>query len=302
MSEKFSKDDDDFVLTVQNFENLYNQGNALQQLAKPTEALRKYKKLCEAVEYQYNHGHMSKEDLHYVPIALSKMADIYHARPDLHKALLYMTTARQFIEFLHPEKKQEDSEEMDPNPPKDIPSLFKKMHSRFDSMDSLLLPDSNEIIRKFLDSKRIHDEEVAQGRIHEIENAVKRKYEYDQLTFSQRFELFYSNHPYFVLFGAIGVILFFTFFFIVMTVIRSLQVSVSKLSEQSKKVHHDLENNLDTYQSKEGYEEDEKQFREMLENYKLLPNGNTKELLEKLRKNVDHFKKKSDDQKSNKEL
>lgn len=279
------------ILTTDDFESLFNQGFALMQLAKPAEAMRKFKKLCQAVEYQYQNGHMSNEDLYYVPYALSKMAEIYHERPDLHKALLHMKTARLFIEYLHPEKRVEDPENDEPNPPRDVPALFERMHVCFDTMDSPTLPDSNEVIRKFLDSKRIHDEKVAENSMKEIQEAINRKNEQEKLSTFEKVKNYFYTNPQILIYIAIGLFIYFISFFLIMYMLKSVKKNIENVRMQNKAHHEKFDRENNVYESKEGFEEEERQFQEMLKTYQQLPHGNTKELLQKLRQQVNNLKK-----------
>lgn len=189
------------VFNSSKIENDFKIAKVLQIRKEIPKALLKYQRVCEALEQISTNNPGANLELHFIPLSLGQMSDIYKEKQDLGKALAFMKCQRHFLEYIasnRPNREQEnstdgaDGKEFEEH---SLPDLFNEMHKCFEMKDAPPPRDPKDIVKEFEIAKKKQDEENAKEnmrRLNEILEERKRKLENSK--WEQTIE-WVSNHP-----------------------------------------------------------------------------------------------------------
>ena len=172
-------EDTESILNASQIENNFKIAQVLQIRKETEKSIRKYQDICFSLEKIIFNNPNSNVEIHYIPLSLSKLSDIYKEKEDFNKALLFMTCSRKFLEYIANERSRHSSEktfneeggEENFQPlyeEHSLNELFQMMHSAFEAPDSLPPKDPQEIISEFLSAKKRQEEEVVLSNLAKV--------------------------------------------------------------------------------------------------------------------------------------
>lgn len=197
------------ILNSSAIENNFKIAQVLQIRKEIPKALAKYQSVCVSLENISKNNPGANLELHFIPLSLGKMSDIYKEKQDLEKALAFMKCQRHFLEYMasnKPNREQEDSTDGADGKGFDehsLDDLYSEMHKCFEMKDAPPPRDPQEIVKEFAEAKKKQDEENAREnmrRLNEILEERKRKLENSK--WEQTIE-WVSNHPIKLALGAL---------------------------------------------------------------------------------------------------
>ena len=198
------------TLNSSNFENDFKKAQVLQLRNNEEEEIKKYQSVCYSIEKIKKKNPSSNVELHYIPLSLSKIGEIYQKKEDLEKALLFMRTSRCFLEYISQNKpskirNSESSDEIntDSFEEHNLDKLFDDMHIAFEKPDAPPKQDPQEIVKLFMEAQKKREEEVAKENMEKLMLAVKERQQKLENSRWERFLEYVNKHPIAIALGSI---------------------------------------------------------------------------------------------------
>lgn len=189
------------VFNSSKIENDFKIAQVLQIRKEIPKALAKYQSVCESLEMISTNNPGANLEIHFIPLSLGKMSDIYKERQDLEKALAFMKCQRHFLEYIasnRPNRENEnsadgaDGKEFEEH---SLTDLFIEMHKCFDKKDAPPPRDPQDIVKEFEKAKKKQDEETARENMRKLNEILEeRKRKLENSKWEQTIE-WVSNHP-----------------------------------------------------------------------------------------------------------
>lgn len=196
------------AMSASSFENTFKQAQVLKLNKKPDDALVKFRSVCESIEHVVNSNPSANVELHLIPLSLKEISEIYQQKDAYDKALEYMKTSRQFLEYMFANRPNREGENSDDGAMGDkeeytLGSLFVRMHKCFDMEDPEPKPDAQEIVKMFQEAKKKEEEETARKNLEMLKRSTEERKEKLRNSRWLRFLEYVNDHPIAIAIGSI---------------------------------------------------------------------------------------------------
>ncbi|OHT05014.1 hypothetical protein TRFO_27321 [Tritrichomonas foetus] len=206
------------VFNSSTIENNFKIAQVLQIRKEPERALNKYKDVCLSLEKISRNNPGTNLELHFLPLSLGKISEIYKEKNDPEKALAFLVCQRHFFEYMAANRPNHEHENStDGADGKDLEEhtleeLFEEMHNAFNKEDAPPPRDPQEVVKLFLEAKKKQDEEIAKENMKRLTEMIEeRKRKLENSKWEQTLE-WINNHPIKL---AIGAVVFLGIFLII---------------------------------------------------------------------------------------
>lgn len=231
------------LLNSSTIENNFKIGQVLAIQNKEEQALAKFKDVCISLENIIKHNPDATVELHFLPLSLGEMSNIYKKRNDLNKALAFMSTERKFLEYMAANKPNQENDndtqpETFPIEEHNLSDLLSEMHNDFAMPDAEPPKDPQEIVKMFMKAKEKQDEETVKRNLEILNKMAKERQERLANSRWERFLEYVNDHPIRIAIGAVVFLLIFLFLtFLVISLDEDEEDNLSRVNKPTQHLH-----------------------------------------------------------------
>jgi len=190
-------------------DNEFKKAKVLMIRNNEEEAVKRFQNVCLSIEGIVKKNPSATVEMHYIPLSMSEIAEVYKKRNDLEKALAYLTTSRKFLEYISVNRPQNvRGTDYSDDPGYDyeehkLENLFDQMHEAFDKPDAPPKQDPQEVVKMFMDAQKKREEEIAKENMEKLMQAVKDRQKKLENSRWERFLEYVNQHPIAIALGSI---------------------------------------------------------------------------------------------------
>lgn len=203
------------VLNASKIENDFKMAQVMKIQQQTDRAIKKFKDVCFNLEAIIKHNPGATTEIHFIPLSLGELSEIFKERRDLNKALAFVKCQRKFLEYIHSNRPHHENEYSgegtdEPEfPEHNLSDLFEEMHKAFEKEGAPPERDPQDVVKLIMEAQKKQEQETAKKNLEKLQQLVaERKKRLEESRWEQTLE-WVNDHPIRVAFGAIVFLLIF---------------------------------------------------------------------------------------------